>query len=160
MGESLRIKDQVSFWSKLSCQWHTVASEAKVVTLSSSVISDASYKIQWREQLLTHLILRSMISASQPGSLHPSGASPVHYHSLFSVTDCVKISSKGKTWVCLVSGTSCFLALLIWKYTRQACLDKKVDINIPNKRSFTFFFIICVPLVNSWEDCCLSAHLL
>ncbi len=49
---------------------------------------------------------------------------------------CEKKSFKGKTGVCLVSGTRCFLVLLILKYIRQACLDKKVDINIPNKCSF------------------------
>ncbi len=55
-----------------------------------------------------------------------------------------------------MSGTRCFLDLLILKYIRASCLDKKVDINIPNNCSsvlslmcscVTYFFIICVPLL-------------
>lgn len=92
------------------------------------------FKTQRREQLLTLLVLQSMISASRPSLPCPACASSlsIYYNSLFSVTGCVKV----KTRVCLGSDTSCLLVLLVLKYTGQACLNKKVDINIPNKYSF------------------------
>lgn len=128
------------------------------------------FKTQRREQLLTLLILQSMISASQPSLPCPAHASflSIYYNSLFSVTGCVKI----KTGVCLGSGTSCLIVFLILIYTGQACLNKKVDIDIPRALFVLglmcsclalFFYYLCPTLaayVHSWEDCCLSAHLL
>ncbi len=100
---------------------------------------------------------------------------PSLFYSLhsFQCDGCEKKSFKAKTGVYLVSGTRCFLDLLILKYIRQACLDKKVDINIPNMCSFCsqpdvfmchfLFYYLCptfAAYVHSREDCCLSAHLL